>query len=117
MKRIICVIFITSLLLSCETNDDPTSETANVVFWTKRSDVYYSSPNDFNIIDVQLENFSTSRSVFFGRNTAPDCIEDEDATFYFFRPGSYKMTAQDTKGRTWKGTITIGDGCNQIELK
>jgi hypothetical protein len=117
MKRILCFLLISPLLFSCQEKEDVEPELANVVFWTKRSDIYYKSSTDFNIIVIELENFSTSRFIFFSRTTAPDCIEDEDATFYFFRPGSYNMTAEDSKGRTWKSTVTVQSGCNRVELK
>lgn len=118
MKKNFFYLFTIAMLSSCETiTRDPSPEVGSVVFWTKRTDVYYNSSKDFNIIDIELEEFATSRFIFNYYNMAPDCITDEDATFYFITPGSYKMTARDTKGKTWKGKINVQSGCNPIELK
>lgn len=117
MRIFIFILSINSILYSCKSSNDPEPSVGNVVFWTKRSDIYYNSSTDFNIIDIQLEGLDGNRFIFFPNETAPDCIEDEDATYYFIRPGTYKLTAESTLGKKWSGTINVDIGCNPVELK
>lgn len=117
MKRIYFAFALLIFAISCVPSKDPEPSVGNVVFWTKRAEIYYKSSTDFNIIDIQLEGLEGARFIFFPNEMAPDCIEDEDATYYFISPGTYKLTAESTLGKKWSGIITVDVGCNPVELK
>lgn len=93
-----------------------TPSEGSIVFWTKRSDIYYNSPNDANIIEIKLDKIDKEAFIFSPYNSTPNCIANLTATFTFIPKGRYQFSAESTDGKKWSGTVNVSEGCSSMEL-
>ena len=119
MKTHFIITFLITILTfySCDMNDNDSSKTGNVVFYTNAQAMLNCGP--FNV-DVYIENDSIgSISEPYVDDSYPDCINSTMTVKSENKVGIYKYTARIDCGQygEWKGELEIlPDSCSYIFL-
>lgn len=119
MKTHLILSFLVSIMTfcSCDKNDNDSSKTGDVLFYTNAQAMLNCGP--FNV-DVYIENDSVgSISEPYVDDTYPDCINSTMTVKLVNKVGIYNYTAKMVCGQygEWKGQFEIlPDSCSYVFL-